>query len=57
MSNDIRKLNVNVERIPVRYRNRYGLALAGDLYTAKDMDKTQKHLAIVVSAPYGGVKE
>lgn len=43
MSNDICKLNENVERIHVHYRNRYGLALVGDIYTAKDMDKTQKH--------------
>ena len=57
MSNDIRKLNVNVERIHVHYRNRDGLALAGDLYIVKDMDETQKHPAIVVGAPYVVVKE
>ena len=57
MSNYICKLNENVERSHVRYHNRYGIALAGDLYTMKNMDKTGKHPAIVVGAPYGGVKE
>ena len=57
MSNYICKLNENVERIHVRYHNRYGIALAGDLYTMKNMDKTGKHPAVVVGAPYGGVKE
>ena len=33
MSNYISKLNETVERTHVRYRNRYGIALAGDLYT------------------------
>lgn len=57
MSNYICKLNEKVERTHVRYRNRYGIALAGDLYTMKNMDKTGKYAAIVVGAPYGGVKE
>ena len=53
----ITKLNENVERTHVRYNNRYGIAIAADLYTAKDMDKTKKHPALIVGAPYGGVKE
>lgn len=57
MSNYICKLDESVGRKHVRYQNRYGLALAGDLYTLKNMDKTKKHAAIVVGAPYGGVKE
>lgn len=57
MSQYICKQKEEVERVHVRYRNRYGLILAGDLYTAKDMDKTEKYPAIVVGAPYGGVKE
>ena len=57
MNNYICELNENVERTHVRYNNRYGLALAGDLYSAKDMDKSKKYPAIVVGAPYGGVKE
>lgn len=57
MSNYICKRNENVERTHVRYNNRYGIALAGDLYTAKDMDKSRKQKAVIVGAPYGGVKE
>lgn len=57
MSNYICKLNENVERTHVRYPNRYGLMIAGDLYTAKNLDKSGKYEALIVGAPYGGVKE
>ena len=57
MSHYISKLNENIERIHVRYQNRYGIAIAGDLYTRKDLDKKKTYAAVVVSAPYGGVKE
>ena len=48
MSNYICRLNENVKREHVRYYNRYGIALAGDLYTAKTMDQKQKHMAVIV---------
>ncbi|WP_124098179.1 alpha/beta hydrolase [Ruminococcus sp. Marseille-P6503] len=57
MSNYIQALNENAERTNVRYNNRYGLALAGDLYNSRDLDKSRKHMAVIVGAPYGGVKE
>ena len=57
MSHYICKLHESVTREHIRYYNRYGIALAGDIYMAKDMDKTKKHTAVVVGAPYGGVKE
>ena len=57
MAGYIAKLSENVERTHVRYPNRYGIAIAADLYTAKDLDKTAKHPALIVGAPYGGVKE
>ena len=57
MSEYICPLHENVERTHVRYPNRYGLMLAGDLYMAKDMDKTKPQMALIVGAPYGGVKE
>lgn len=53
----IQKLSENVTRKHVSYRNRYGITLAGDLYTVKDLDENQKHAALIVGAPYGGVKE
>lgn len=53
----IAKLNENVQRAHVRYNNRYGIAIAGDLYAAKALDPSKKHPALIVGAPYGGVKE
>jgi fermentation-respiration switch protein FrsA (DUF1100 family) len=46
-----------VSRIPVRYKNRYGIEIAADLYTAKDLDESVKHAGVVVGPPHGGVKE
>lgn len=53
----IAKLSEKVSREQVSYKNRYGLTIAGDLYTSKEIDKAHKHPAIIVGAPYGGVKE
>lgn len=53
----ITKLSDKVNREHVRYNNRYGIAIAADIYTAKDIDKTGKYPAIIVGAPYGGTKE
>lgn len=53
----IQPLNPDVQREHVSFKNRYGITLAGDLYTAKNMDKNAKYPAIIVGAPYGGVKE
>lgn len=50
-------LNVDVVREEVTYKNRYGFDIAGELYMFKDVDLTQKHPALIVGAPYGGVKE
>ena len=57
IGNYITPLNKDVERKHVRYPNRYGMVVAGDLYTAKNLDKSKKYPAIIVGAPYGGVKE
>lgn len=57
MSGYIAKLPEDVERVHVRYNNRYGVALAGDLYTARGLDRSRAWPALVVGAPYGGVKE
>lgn len=53
----ITKLNGNVTRRHVRYNNRYGIAIAADIYTPKDLDESKKYPALIVGAPYGGVKE
>ena len=57
MSHYICELNEKVERVHVRYQNRYGLMIAGDLYTAVNLDRAGKHPALIVGAPYGGGKE
>ena len=41
----------------MRFNNRFGIAIAGDLYTAKDPEDGKKFPALIVGAPYGGVKE
>ncbi len=53
----IAKLDPSVTREHVRYSNRYGIAIAADIYHAKDLDTAQKYPALIVGAPYGGVKE
>lgn len=56
-TNYIADLSENVNCETVSYKNRYGMTIAGDLYTAKGLDKAQKHPALIVGAPYSGVKE
>lgn len=40
----IAKLNENVERRHVRFNNRFGIAIAADLYTPKELDVSQKYI-------------
>ena len=47
----ITSLNTNVERTAVSFKNRFGMTLCGDLYTAKMLDKEKKHPALIVGAP------
>ena len=53
----ITELSETVERKSVSYKNRYGLMIAGDLYTPKNMEQGRKYAALIIGAPYGGVKE
>ena len=48
-------LDKNVKRTPVRFRNRYGIELAADLYVPKNAKG--KLRALAVSGPFGAVKE
>ena len=57
MSGHILELSQNVERKKVVYRNRYGLDITGELYYEKGISLDQKHPALIIGAPYGGVKE
>lgn len=53
----ISELSEKVTRKAVSYKNRYGFTIAGELYISKDIDLSKKYPAIIVGAPYGGVKE
>ena len=57
MSGHILELSENVNRKTVVYKNRYGMDIAGELYYEKDIDFSQKYPALIIGAPYGGVKE
>ena len=41
----------------VSFNNRLGINLVADLYVPKNIDRSQKHPALVVGGPYGAVKE
>ena len=53
----ITELNDHIQRDHVKFHNRYNLTLAGDLYYPKNIDQQQPLPALIVGAPYGGVKE
>ncbi|MBS5724733.1 MAG: alpha/beta hydrolase [Clostridiales bacterium] len=57
MSGHILALSENVTRKRVVYQNRYGLDIVGELYYTKDLNLKETHAALIVGAPYGGVKE
>jgi len=50
------ELSDQVKREKVTFKNRYGIEITGDLYTPKDIGN-QKLAALVVSGPFGAVKE
>ena len=49
------ELHSDVTRTPVRFRNRYGIELAGELYAPANQSRPLPALA--VSGPFGAVKE
>jgi len=55
--NYIFELDASVTRKPVSYKTRFGITISADLYAAADFDQSVEHAAIVIGAPYGGVKE
>lgn len=57
MSGYIAKLDPMVKRKKIEFKNRYGLKIVGDLYLNKQINLNLSHPAIIVGAPYGGVKE
>jgi len=57
MGNYIFELSQKVTRKPVTCKTRYGVTISADLYAPKDFDPSKKHPALIIGAPYGGVKE
>lgn len=59
MTNDTRVFAVDksVEAKNVRFQNRYGFEVAGHLYLPKDFDAKVQYKAVVVTGPFGAVKE
>lgn len=53
----ITKLSEDVERQHVRYNNRYGMAIAADIYIPKNLKEDQLLPALIIGAPYGSTKE
>ena len=51
------ELSEEVARTRVRYRNRFGVEIAADLYRRKDLDESATHPGLVIGPPHGGVKE
>ncbi len=49
--------NAKVNHTKVVFHNRYGITLAADLYTPKNVKAGEKLPAIAVAGPYGAVKE
>ena len=50
------KIDPSIEMKPVRFKNRFGIELAGHLYLPENY-AAQKNAAIIVAGPFGAVKE
>ena len=50
------KIDHSIEMKPVRFKNRFGIELAGHLYMPENYEE-QKNAAIIVAGPFGAVKE
>ncbi len=59
LNNDTRvfKVDKSIEAKNVRFDNRYGFTVAGHMYLPKDFDVNKQYKAVVVSGPFGAVKE
>ena len=59
LTNDTRvfKIDNAIEVKNVRFQNRYGFEVAGHLYLPKNFDANKKYKAVVITGPFGAVKE
>jgi fermentation-respiration switch protein FrsA (DUF1100 family) len=47
----------NVTKESITFKNRFGIIVSGHLYMPKNIDKSKKYAALVLSGPFGAVKE
>ena len=47
----------DIKAVDVRFPNRFGIEVAGHMYLPKDFDASKTYDAIVISGPFGAVKE
>ncbi len=59
IANDTRvfRIDPEIRAQDVRFKNRFGLELAGHLYLPKDFDPAITYAGVAVSGPFGAVKE
>ena len=59
MENDTRTFPIDksIEAKSVRFQNRYGFDVAGHMYLPKDFDASKQYKAVVITGPFGAVKE
>ena len=59
LDNDTRvfKIDPSIEAKNVRFTNRFGFEVAGHLYLPKNFDASKQYKAVVVTGPFGAVKE
>ena len=59
LNNDTRvfKIDDSITVKNVRFANRYGFEVAGHMYLPKNFDANKKYKAVVVTGPFGAVKE
>lgn len=51
------KIDKNIQTLKVMFANRYGFEVAGHLYLPSNFSSDKKYKALVISGPFGAVKE
>ena len=59
LTNDTRvfKIDKKIQTKMVHFQNRYGIKVAGHMYLPENFDANKKYAAVVLSGPFGAVKE